>query len=327
MSKLHCGERAFPGMMAIGFVMVAMGCGGGRAGEGTGGSPFGGQGGTAAGGGVTGQGGADPLAMGPGIPTDGDAYCLADRSSGPDLTFEDVRRCIIGKKIGGPATDAEKTDFCPRVGGTPVAACPANDIPVAYCKLLSYSRPGVGQVPFDVTAVIEKSPVSPSAAAVVREQQGTAVSWCDGATYDTANHHVVATCAGTLSASVDGVPIDFSTDIRCSFVGDGDRALFLVSGNAASSDLSRFLALTVSKDGTELSLKPSLEYVETPTATGTPVYYTPPADGRSVSYQSQAFDMMGEVLSGAFSFGTVASESGITRVVSAGQVNVTFTVQ
>lgn len=316
-------ESLRPGLafaqFVIGVALITAGCDGGRTAAGTGGSPNGGRGGD----GTGGAGGApDPAPIGPGIPTDGDVHCLAEMPAGPDLTFDYGRRCIIATKIGAPATDAEKTELCQRVGGTPITACPATDTPVAYCALASYGRPGVQTVPFQVVAVIELSPISPSAAAVVRDYAS-----CDGGPiYDTANHHVTATCAGTLSASIDGVPVDFSTDIRCSFVSDGDRAMFQVSGSSSTDAWQPSLAVTVMKDETGFSLKPSVQYVEYP-AGAAPLWFLTPVDATTLMYQSQIFDMMGAAMSGTFSLGAVQTDSGTARVISAGRVNVTFTVQ
>lgn len=308
---------------------AAPGAAGGAPGTG-GGTPAGGNGGTAAGAGGAGA------TTGGGIPATADAACLLD-SLTPDAAFYYGfgRKCVSLSIHGRAATADEKTALATqcglRYGGTAVAACPAEPLAATCVDASTIASgnlaTGVVQVPFDIVQAVYKSTVTPDAASVARNK--LAVCQNAPAIYDAANHLVTATCSGTLTASVDGVPVNFSQGLACSFVSDGTRSILYVQGSdsPASVDL-KTLSLSIYKTATGVALQTLLG--TTPVgysegSSGSGVFPTP-ADPTAIMYTSQTFDPATATVAGTFSAGALKNGAGM-RTITAGAVNVAFPVQ
>jgi len=302
---------------------------GGAAGNG-GGTAAGGAGGTSVGAGGAGA------APGPGIPATADAACLLDSmTTDAALYYGFGRKCVSLSIHGRAATADEKTALAGqcaiRYGGTMVASCPVEPLAATCIDSSTIAEgnlaTGVVQVPFDIVQAVYQGVVTPDAQAVARNK--LAVCQNAPAIYDTANHLVNATCSGTLTASVDGVPVDFSHGLSCSFVSDGTRSLFYLQGsdNPGAIDL-KTLSLSIYKTATGVALQTLLG--TTPVgysegSSGSGVYPTP-ADTSAITYASQTFDPTGAAVAGTFSVGALKNGSGM-RTITAGSVNLAFPVQ
>jgi hypothetical protein len=347
------GVSTLLSLFAVGSTLAA-GCGsgsgsrgGGGAGAGLGGAAVGGMpgsvggasaaGGSAAGGAPVSAGGTSG---GLHLPVTGDAFCLQDAGSADAaFLFGFNRACTAVKKAGAvpPTLDemqAAKT-YCSTLGGTSSTACPA-ETPVAYCV-------GTGTVPalqlsLDLVRTVYQSAVTPDASAVARN----ALNVCAGQAsmvYDTTGKPVTATCTGTLTASVDGVPTDFSKNLFCAYVSDGTKGTYFIRGSDDPSSINlKTLSIYVFKNAAGVvalqtyqaqqvpalaALYPAVGYSEGSSGTG--AYPTP--DPAMVSYQSTTFDATGAGLAGTFTVGAIKGNAGATRTITAGTVNISFLVQ
>ncbi|HEX2658005.1 MAG TPA: hypothetical protein VHU40_07020 [Polyangia bacterium] len=294
-------------------------------------------GGSAAGGATVSAGG---MSGGLHLPVTGDAFCLQDAGSADAaFLYGFNRECTAVKKAGAvpPSLDemqAAKT-YCSTLGATSVAACPA-ETPVAYCV-------GTGTVPasqlsLDLVRTVYQSPVTPDASAVARN----ALNVCAGQAsmvYDTTGKRITTSCTGTLTASVDGVPTDFSKNLFCAYVSDGTKGTYFIRGSDDPSSINlKTLSIYVFKNAAGLvalqtyqaqlvptlaALYPAVGYSEGSSGTG--AYPTP--DPAMVSYQSTTFDATGAGFSGTFTVGAIKGNAGATRTITAGTVNISFLVQ
>lgn len=328
--------------------VLASGCGSSSA-KGAGGGSVGGTPGIGGAGGPLGNGGAGGAPVGAGgttaglhLPPTGDVYCLQDAASADGAFYYGFnRQCTAVKKAGiVPATTAElqsASTYCTLIiGGTVVTACPA-ETPVAYCVGTGAALGST--LSLDVVRTIYQSAVTPDANAVARDAAAVCAAQAT-AVYDTAGHMVTGTCTGTLTASVDGVPVDFSKGLYCSYVSNGTEAIYFIRGSddPQSIDL-KTLSLSIFQDAMGIvslqtllgsrsppqlaGLYPPVGYSEGSAATGV---FPTPADPTMITYQSQAFDAKGAGLSGTFSIGGIKNGSAM-RAITAGAVTITFPVQ
>ena len=325
--------------------LLAAGCGSSGAAQGTGGAGAGvggaaggasALGGSAAGGAAVSGGG---MSGGLHLPVTGDAFCLQDTGT-PDAAFliGFGRECTTVKKAGTvPATidelQAAKT-YCSNLGAMAVTACPA-ETPVAYC--VGTGTVAATQLSLDLVRTVYQSPVTPDASAVARN----ALNVCAGQAsmvYDTTGKPVTATCTGTMTASVDGVPTDFSKNLFCAYVSNGTMGTYFIRGSDDPASINlKTLSIYVFKNAAGVvalqtyqaqqvpalaALYPAVGYSEGSSGTGA----YPTSDPAMVSYQSSTFDATGAGLSGTFTVGAVKGNAGATRTITAGSVNISFLV-
>ncbi len=358
-SSLGLDRSSFLGVVVIGLALGGTQCGGGGAskggagGQSAGGQSAGGQsaggttvvgGGGAGGAGVVSGAGGAPPTMGRGIPASGDASCLLDAMTADGaFVYGYARQCATLTKKGGVATSEEKAAFAAycalRVGGMMVASCPA-DPAAAYCVDSGTVTTGsitttVVTVPFDLVRVVYQSAVTPDAQAVARNS--VAICGVAPAIYDaTTNQLVAAKCSGTLTASVDGVPVDFSQGLFCSYSSDGPRGYYFIRGSDVPASIAvKTLSLSIYKNATGVSLQtvlgaasppslaalyPPVGYSEGTSASGA---FATPTDPTTITYQSQTYDATGASVSGTFTIGGLKGGAG-TRTITAGTVNIAF---
>jgi len=290
-----------------------------------------------------GAGGSGPSAVGPGIPTTGDAFCLQDALTADAAFYYGFsRQCSTFKKAGSvAASTAEVTSmnsYCAAfLGGKTVTACPAEPV-AAYCAgPISFVSAG-GTLMFDLVKTVYQGTVTADASAVARNSLAICGPLAN-AVYDPANHHVQAICSGTVSASVDGVPVDFSKGLICTYTSDGTRTVYFLRGEDDPTSINlKSLSLSIYKDAMGVSLRsvlgasqpvlaalyPPVGYSEGSAAAGV---FATPADPATITYQSQAFDATGAGLTGTFAIGVIKGSGTNMRTITAGTVNITFPTQ
>jgi hypothetical protein len=175
---------------------------------------------------------------------------------------------------------------------------------------------------------VYESAVTPDAESVARN----AFAICGSLTvYDLDDNALVANCTGTVTASVDGEPVDFSENILCTFRADGTRSTYYVRATANyNTPESKELTLKIIQDENgemfyEEANMPGYGYLEGLTGFGAYVFATENTDPM-VTVDS--YSATGEGFAGTFSIGEISGASASNvRVITDGEIDIQFTVE
>ena len=259
-----------------------------------------------------------PLAVPPG----GEHFCRIDRSEDVAWSAGFQSSCRVTFAGAAPLTAAQTSlldQSCASRLGTLVDSCPRTDV-VAYCD--DFGVPDL----LKSYRLIYRSAINPDQIAVSLNEGAI----CQGVAHAPSGAVLRPSCAGRITATVDGHPLVFSEGTSCTFKSDDVQAEFSVSAIAPASAAadSKALLIWVHQEG-GLYTYPGrrAEYSEGGSK-GTYQAFGYPTDPSAFALTVTSFAPRGAALKAAFSLGTLTSQpqgAGDLRTIADGTIDVAMT--